>query len=251
MRKLCCVLFALSSQLLSSCHDIYLYRSDFPELHSIAVESVIGSMSSEMNRVLILDEDEYGRKLFAFMGDSDLEINMKYPYIIAVIVSQKTNNNYAYYYDTKNYIAVTAESEFNDLSIEKVNTYFSDSNLESLKLNNDWNKPINENQLFQVVVSRKKVCDIKVKDIRKYEKLFSEKLNYNSIDCYSTDRNGLTLVSIITMMSDQSTGEYSIYLFMLNKEHELVSNAAFIEVSTQINFDALYQFKQMHGWSFH
>lgn len=250
MRKLCLVFFMLSSLLLSSCHDIYLYRREYPELNSIAIESVIGSVSSEMNRVLVLDEDDYGRKLFAFMGYSALGINMKKPFIISIIVSQKTDDNYAFYYDTKNYMAVTVESEFNDISIEKVNTYFSDSVIESLKLNNDWNKPIDESQLFRVKVNRKKTCDVRAQDLRKYEALFNEKLNYNYIDCYSTDRNGLTLVSIVAFISEQPPYEYKIYLLILNDKHELVSNDAFIEVSTQIDFSAIYQFKLKHGWSF-
>lgn len=250
MKNKLILLAILVSVTLSACHDTKLYRGEFPELHIIAVESVIGAGNNEMNRVLVIEEDNFGRKLFAFMGYSQTELNMDNPSIIAILISQKDDGKYTYFYDTVNYLATTIDSEYLDFDVEKVNTYFSNNDIEKLKSINDWNKPIDESELFRVEITRKKVCNVKAQDIRKHQDLFSEELNYNSIHCYSTDRNGLTLISILTMMTPVTSGHYKILLLILNKNEELVSNDAFMEVTNQLNLSDLYLFKLKHGWSF-
>jgi hypothetical protein len=249
MKKIMSICLVLISLLLSACHDTHLYRGEFPDLHIIAVESVIGSINDEMNRVVVIDEDDYGRKLFAFSGYSPMGHNDNSTSVIAILVSQRTDEKYSYYYDSLNFYSKTIDSEFIDLSLQEVNDYFSQEDLEKLKTANDWDKPIDEGKLFRVKITRKKLCDIEAKDVRKYSDLFSEELNYNSINCYATDRNQLTLVYVLSSGISES-GYNRIFLLLFNRNHELISTKALTQISSQSDIEAIYQLKLQNGWSF-
>jgi hypothetical protein len=249
MKKITSFFFVIISLLLSACHDTKLYRREFPDLHIIAVESVIGSINDEMNRVVVIDEDDYGRKLFAFSGFSPMGHNNNSTSIIAILISQRTDHEYSYYYDSLNFISKTIDSEFIDLSVQEVNNYFSQEDFEKLKTANDWNKPIDEEKLFRVEITRKKVCDIEAKDVRKYSDFFSEELYYSSINCYATDQNRLTLVYVLSSSISES-GYNRIFLFLFNRDHELISTKALIHISSQSDIEAIYQFKLQNGWTF-
>jgi hypothetical protein len=244
------LLLLASILLLTSCRDIYIYRQDHPELNSMAIESIIGATSSEMNRVVILDEDEYGRTLFAFMGYTFLEFDIQNPHILAVAISQRSDNQYIYYYDTKNYIAQTIEAENSDVLYGDLSTYFSEESIEELKLLNDWNQPMDDSKMFRVSISRKKVCDVRRQEIRKYEDLFETKLNLNYTDCYSIDRNGIHLVSLVGFANDSSSNDSRIYLVLLNEEHELISKQAILDITPGVDLNEIFQFKFDWGWSF-
>jgi hypothetical protein len=235
---------------LSSCRDIYLYRQDHPELNSMAVESIIGSTSSEMNRVVVLDRDSYGRTLFAFMGYSIYGFEFQNPHILAIVISQQSDDQYVFYYDSKNYIATTIDSNNYDILNGDLGIYFSDDAIDELKSRNSWNQPIKDSQLFRISVTRKKVCAVTRQEIRRYERLFDEGLNLNYIDCYSIDKNGLHIVSLVAFPDNDSSSDYIIYLVLLNEKHELISEQAILDITSGVDLNIIQQFKIDWGWSF-
>lgn len=91
------------------------------------------------NQVELIDEDEYGRKIFSYksvghysnvFGDYVKTTYNNAPVLLYVVV-QKTNNQYVYCYDSLCYNYV---SSFDDGSTV----------IENLKLNNDWGKALDE-----------------------------------------------------------------------------------------------------------
>lgn len=236
--------------LIASCRDLYLYQGNDPELYSVALESVIGSRSYVMNQVLRIEEDAYGRVLFAFFGDFIYGVNSDQSEAIAIVIAQKTDSNFAYYYDSSNATAVISiHSLDEELTLKLIESYFEEAEIENLKEKNDWNKPINDKLLFRTEVTRKKTCNVNDRDLLPYEDLLGGNL-YHGIQCYGKDRNGYMLVSVESELSNQSSRTFAIYLLIVNKDHELISSDAVMRVTDIFDLEAIKRFKQENGWSF-
>ena len=237
--------------LIASCRDLYLYQGNDPELYSIALESVIGSRSYVMNQVLRIEEDTYGRVLFAFIGDNIYVMNSDQSEAIAIVIAQKTDSNFAYYYDSSNAIAaISIHSLDEELTLKHIESYFDEAEIENLKEKNDWNKPINDEHLFRTEVTRKKTCEIDRRELRPYEDLLEGNMSSGSVQCYGEDRNGYTLVSVETLLTESYGGPSAIYLLIVDQSHKLVSPNAVMRVADIFDMEAIKRFKEENGWSF-
>jgi len=250
MKKVKIALVIVLTLLLTACHDTHIYRGEFPELHIIAIESVIGTIGDEMNRVIFLDEDMYGRKLFAYLGRAYFNRELEEPYSLAIVIAQKTNDQYAFYYDTNNYIVVTVESKYNELYEEKVYSYFTQDEIDALKVANDWDQPINETRLFRADVVRKRNYNkFDIRNLRPFANQFEGEILNSYILCYSTDKNGKTLLAVMT--KDQNS-KYRTYLVMLDKVGNLVSDKSIIEIIDHLEETSIIRdFKILNGWTFY
>jgi hypothetical protein len=237
--------------LIVSCRDTDIYRGNDPELHSVALESIIGSRGYEMNEVLRVEEDAYGRVLFAFFGDYIYTKFSGQEDVLAIVIAQKTDGDFVYYYDSMNALAVvTIHQLYEGLTLNLIESYFDEEDFEELKEKNDWNKPINDKLLFRTEVSRKKTCDVHPRELRPYEYLLEGDANYNFTQCYGNDRNGYILVSVLTELTSDRTGPVAVYLMIINQDHELVSPDAVMRVTDIFDSEAIKRFKQENGWSF-
>ena len=237
--------------LIASCRDLYLYQGNDPELYSVALESVIGSRSYVMNQVLRIEEDAYGRVLFAFFGDFIYGVNSDQSEAIAIVIAQKTDSNFAYYYDSSNATAVISiHSLDEELTLKLIESYFEEAEIENLKEKNDWNKPMNNKLLFRTEVTRKKTCEIDRRELRPYEDLLEGNMSSGSVQCYGEDRNGYTLVSVKTLLTETYGGPFAIYLLIVNQDHELISPDAVMRVTDIFDYEAIKRFKEENGWSF-
>jgi len=237
--------------LITSCRDLYLYQGNDPELYSIALESVIGSRSYVMNQVLRIEEDAYGRVLFAFFGENIYVMNNDQEAAIAIVIAQKTDSNFAHYYDSSNATSVISIHNLDEeLTLKLLESYFDEEDIEELKVKNDWNKPINDKLLFRTEVTRKKTCDVLARELRPNEYLIVGKPHYGFIQCYGEDRNGYTLVSVKTLLTETYGGPFAIYLLIVNQDHELISPDAVMRVTDIFDMEAIKRFKEVNGWSF-
>jgi hypothetical protein len=236
--------------LVVSCYDSFIYRGNDPELHSVALESIIGSRSNGSNEIVRIEEDAYGRVLYAFFGEDIYWWFNDQEALLSIVIAQKVGSDFAYYYDSSNAIAVNVDQLNESLTLNLLESYFDEEEIEELKVKNDWNKPINEKLLFKTKVMRKKTCDVLVTEIRRYESLFEGVLHLNFIQCYGKDRNGYMLVSILTEIKDDSAGPVAVYLMIVNQEHELISPSAVMRVTNIFDMEAIKRFKEENGWSF-
>jgi hypothetical protein len=245
------IAFAIAISLLfSACHDTQIYRGTFPELHIIAIETVIGTVGDEMNRIIVLDEDRYGRKLFAYLGRAYFNRELDNPYSLAIIIAQKTNDQYAFYYDANNYIVVTIESKYNDLDEGKVYSHFTQDEIDTLKITNEWDQPINETRLFRLdVLRKKKYSQFDIRDLRPFVSKFEGEILNSYILCYSTDQNGKTILAVMTK---DKNSKYRNYLVMLERDGNLVSEKSIVEITDQFeNTNFIKDFKISNDWAFH
>jgi len=132
-------------------HD---YESDYPELFTVAIHSLLetrGNSEFGLESIIkIIDVDEYGRILFYYEEASNTN---------ALLISQKSDEEYVYFYSDLNFITnrppyfYTSLGEI-DLTAE---SNFSDESIEKLKVFNDWNcAEIDSNRLTQAEIVRDK-----------------------------------------------------------------------------------------------
>jgi hypothetical protein len=235
--------------LIVSCRDMDIYNGNDPELHSVALESIVGSRSDWMNEVLRMEEDSYGRVLFAFFGANLYWTVNGQKDVLAIIIAQKADSDFTYYYDSNNAIAIYVDQLNERLTLSLLESYFDEEDIEELKVKNDWNKPINDKLLFRTEVTRKKTCKVNDRDLLPYKDLLGGNL-YHGIQCYGKDRNGYMLVSVESELSNQSSRTFAIYLLIVNKDHELISPDAVMRVTDIFDMEAIKRFKEENGWSF-
>lgn len=246
-----CLIIIVLIPLLVSCRDTDIYRGNDPELHSVALESIVGSRSDWMNEVLRMEEDAYGRVLFAFFGANLYWTVNGQEDVLAIVIAQKTDSNFAYYYDSSNATSVISIHNLDEeLTLKLLESYFDEEDIEELKVKNDWNKPINDKLLFRTEVTRKKTCDVLARELRPNEYLIEGKPDYGFIQCYGKDRNGYKLVSILTELTDDRTGLDAVYLLIVNQSHELISPDAVMRITDIFDLEAIKRFKEENGWSF-
>jgi len=142
----CKFILLLSSILfLGACFNSeFTYTGNYPELYSVAVNSVLGlegfnvSSPARQPYVGIMEEDNYGRKLFVY---SELHS--------IILVMQKSDEDYAYFYPHYNFfISLRHTWAFTDEDYEKV---------EALKKANNWNQEMSDDSKFvRVEISRQR-----------------------------------------------------------------------------------------------
>jgi hypothetical protein len=116
----------------STCGCFPSYSKDKVVMATLVFYAVPGAKTYEHQAVRceIIDEDEYGRKLFA-CGVND------WPGTYVICILQKSEDNHVYYYDNISY-QIT----------EKFNQYTQEQ-MDSLKVTNDWNKAMKEDKMIQ------------------------------------------------------------------------------------------------------
>jgi len=239
--------------MLSACDDVGRYKGQYPELQSIATHSILGLFGHESDEIYKISEDEWGRVLFAYVGGSITSDNP----VIAILVSQKTTKSDSFFYDTFNFIVKECPDYDGDqkLSLDLIERYFSEDEIEQLKITNDWGLPMLDNLLFEIKITRKKVDTVSDSKQRSAFELVTDKFRNNSSVLLSTDRNGLSLyfMSEITVNKESRVFIYGkSYLAMFDKSGNVVSKST-IEI---LNDRWMYQeqlrsFKAKNGWAFH
>lgn len=236
--------------LLVSCRDTDIYNGKDPELHSVALESIVGSRSDRMNEVFRIEEDSYGRVLFAFFGTNLYWTFNGREDILAIVIAQKTDGDFVYYYDSVNVMAVSVDQLNERLTLNLLVSYFDEEDIEELKVKNDWNKPINDKLLFETKVTRKKTCEVQVRELQPYEELLKGVIHSGFEQCYGKDRNGYMLLSVVSRTSNYSSRTFTVNLMIVNKNHELISPDAVMRVTDIFDMEAIKRFKEENGWSF-
>ena len=122
------------------------YVGPYPELFSVAMGSMLGVRGEDIThftryhlqpQLAMLDEDDYGRVLFQYTENWEP---------ISVIIMQKFEDDYVYFYPHYNF--------FQDLSRSFVDPPHQE-NLATLKEKNNWNQPMSSVENFnRVQISR-------------------------------------------------------------------------------------------------
>jgi len=148
-----CVLLLLTSCIPRE----FEYRGDYPELYSVALNSLLGAIGYEPSKMLsptitVLETDNYGRILFSYSENSVGDI----PDFSHIII-QKSDDGYAYFYSHYNFVSGlgrhSRDEAFYDL--KEANSWnremSDDSKFERVRIvRRKEDGPISDNQLFDV-----------------------------------------------------------------------------------------------------
>jgi len=158
------LLFILFNFSLFGCTIDRTYQGDYPELVTVAMYSLLntngyvrenhGYVSPE---VKVLEEDNYGRKMFAYCED-------QYGFVVSILIIQYSDDEYAYYYPDYNFISRNAESSNEGRSamfgygydFETSVNVFTIEEKDKLKELNEWNTPIQTSYCIKAKISRLK-----------------------------------------------------------------------------------------------
>lgn len=133
------------------------YEGEHVALYTEAVNSLLGingffdDPSLADSKIEILETDANGRVMYGY-----LESN-----IIAVLIAQKSDAHYIYYYPDFNFISNSepkvACNVYNctECFDEYVKNHFTEENIKDLKELNDFSKPFNEDKCVKKQISKK------------------------------------------------------------------------------------------------
>jgi len=157
------LLLALS---LTGTPSSYEYVGDNVDLSTEARNSILGADQGWESSIVVVDEDNYGRKMFVFRGTSiaadEVDQYAGYKYLYGVLISQQSDREYVYYYEDYNFLIysqsdcaeIIPRSPSNSELAELVDYPGFQEDIATLKDENDWGKPLNENKFFKVRISR-------------------------------------------------------------------------------------------------
>jgi len=210
----------------------YEYSGEYPELYSIAINSVLGSTGYSLSEkkfdpdITVMDKDMYGRKLFLYTEYKGIST-------YNLIVSQKDDDQYAYFYPDYNFISASEDN-------------FSTNEIEMLKEKNDWGKATDLTKCIKVKIVRQKdtgpVPNNKLMQLYK-EALGSDSRRIENTYFFIKDDFGRSIYL------GYGTGErYVVMLF--NSDGSYDESKCLLELTDIYNYqDALKLFKEQNGWN--
>ena len=237
-----------------------------PELFVVASNSLLGVLGRDRENTVILDEDDFGRVMFAYGGHtvtSDGRHTATFN-ILAVLIAQRTTETHSYFYDGVNFILREVELERDQIAtMERIETlaleYFTEEQLERLKEENDWNRELDESRFFRVPVSRRPKEDFMTRVPERtrrevYLAVSGAPRSSRGIPL-TMDKNGNVIYFIMGSSFDSDTQEWTFYrafLFMFDANGELIEGTGTMELFDLWDYrDELIAFKEANGWSFY
>ena len=230
------------------------YKGEYPELYSVAINSILytrgyASLVGHVrdSRIKVVDEDPYGRVMFAYSEENITNI-------YSLVVLQKRDIRHAYFYPDHNFISVAMEAEqvVLDYDTSEITTIFTAEKIEELKVKNDWGREINENKCTKVKIVRRKDTKGPVRDSTlnelynfalgddSYGSVASSYINYFIKDDYTR--------SIYVGKGTYSSGRYVVMIFQPDGSYD--ESKCFIVLTGLDNYqDDLRQLKELNDWN--
>ena len=274
MKKKKGVVFILTVLLLLSfagCYDPRRYEGNHPELYVVAIHSLLGTRGGWGHDTLILEKDEFGRVMFAYVGTTLTSDQFGRENIIAILITQRTTRRHSYFYSGFNFILQEMELEdrlwapparnvlFDE---ELVMEHFTAEQIDQLKMENSWDEPLDTDSLFRVRISRrcKNYFITSVSEETQQEVYLSVVdvdqfvANRDSIPL-TMDKNGNILFFMRGRYRDREAQVwvyYPAFLFMFDANGNLIEDTGVMELTDLWDYrDQLREFKEANEWSFY
>ena len=228
---------------LFGCDDFAKYRGTHDALYTEAMTSLLSASSRNGESVCIIDHDTYGKTLFAYSGDCAYR-----KAILALLVAQNDDDKTVSYYEDCNFIYTQVETyQFPD-SYDDLLEFFTEDEIETLKSENDWNKPIDDSKtVYEPVTDKKDYYPIKNSALIKALKEIGTTMARSYQMPLCSDANGKVIYYVIT--PKDGSEEEKEYLFMFNKDGSVNTDTGIEELEDLWNYrEQLTRFKENNGW---
>jgi hypothetical protein len=244
----------------------YLYRGPYVDLNCVATNSILGIFGVDNNNIVIIDEDSFGRQMFIYWGNSDAASTQlradKPPAIYSILISQKTDSMEVFYYPDYNFILYKDNREArywpkNEELLGLANDAAIADNIEWLKQNNDWEKPIDNSKCVSVMVSRKnRVAESQTPLVpeeawKKVYELVDDQQDYYSrtFFAYLTSDKYDRHIFFFRVVNEDEIYTKS-YVVMFNKDGSFDPDQGIMEIIDVWDYqDDLKAFKDKNGWN--
>lgn len=245
--------------MLTACDKQNEYYSNDIDLHSIAINSLLGVYTRESDQVQVLETDDFGRKLFAFNAYT-FNHTEEGGRILAVLVSQKTKDDKAYFYDNVDCLYCPAPSpssykKFKEQTEQIVKSYFTDEQISSLKEANDWDKPLDSAKFFEIKADSFKKDTVSELKRHKAFLMVGSDAEYKRcrMEALTTDKNGKSIYFVRTAHSaneDDKNYIITTYAFMFDKNGNVDSSKGIMAIKDVWDYsEQLAAFKAANDWN--
>lgn len=218
------------------CERFHKYKGTDYDLYTVAINSLVGAngeifMRTDGPTLKVVETDNYGRTLFYYYENNRFSTH-------SMIISQKTENGFVFYYEDFNFISGSSEQ-------------FATEEIDELKRKNDWNMPINESRLIKKEIVKQKSKNSFNESIvgEQFSEMLGEKweLFYFGREL-TTNEDGKTIVLALGIYDRYGKGIKKDYVLILDKEGNLAENAM-MELTDFYNYqEQLKQFKADNDW---
>ena len=116
----------------------FVYRGENKALYTAASNSVFAMTTNEMDRVLVLEKDDYGRSLYLVRANACIASDT---FVAALLISQRDSESDVSYYEYDN--VIYRYTDFFSPSETDVISPFTEDDISKLKEQNDWGKELN------------------------------------------------------------------------------------------------------------
>ena len=230
-----CLVFIFSLLNISCGSPYYKYKGKYVDLYTVAANSIpcnSGNISgADFNydpQITIIEQDRYGRVLFAYPEDSVKGF-------VSLIIMQASLNNDVYFYEDINYICMETPVRLN----KPYNINFSSETIEELKRLNDWDRELDLTQCKAVPISNEKKHILR-------ESTDIDELLFSGKWCYIYHQTEDNYGRILACVTDGK--EYYIVIFTPDFSYDINTSVLIPENILNCQ-EEIRQFKAQNHWN--
>ena len=205
-----------------------------------------------------LEKDSYGRKIYVFWGKTRITrkgLYEGYSHVWAILIQQKIEDGYVYYYEDISYILRDCEfsiniSDHHDEFINATIGSLSDSEIDKLKEENDWDKEYNDEKMTKKVILKFNL-GLKLKNVSEerlvkvFNTHFSDKYSsWHGFYTYLTsDDYGRHIYFCRTLDENEMYNHFYLIMFYDIEKYKV------FEISNALDYrDEIIEFKRENNW---
>jgi len=259
------ICFIFSLLILSGCDDQLSYKGENTDLNCVVTNSILGYYSYDYNTIVVMEEDAYGRKMFINWGQTVAALDKpdadKPAYILSILISQKTEDGFVYYYPDNNFIIYkVAQPKRYNPSEEELYQYTRDicteEDVEWLKEKNDWGNPIDVSKCVSVKVSKRSreyasqrpPAPTEAREKAYQQVATPQDIFYTGLFYYLTSDSFDRHIYFFRLLQDDKTYTKS-YVVMFNKDGSFSPADGVMEITDLWRYqDMLRDFRERNGW---
>jgi hypothetical protein len=225
-------------------YNVNEWKDDNPGLFTLAVHSLLGVQGNEDDTLIILETDGYGRVLFSYQTETIWTSDKG---TFGWLIAQKADEEKVFFYPNVCFVQVDAEEDL--LGSQK----------DTLKEENDWGEPLDDNQMDWLPVSRLKISTSLSKANGIILDAYGSHIQEEGMEdtpqwqLQTVDHEGRELFIIFDLSYDEENEELvwgRMFFLILQSDGSYDPDTFFVEITDRLNFQTdLAELKMENEWN--